>query len=379
MYIYQQENRYFAQIADGMEQLGVEELHELGAQEMKTAYRGIYFVTDRNGLYRINYMSRLLTKIYAAIRIFSCHSDKYLYRNALAIDWKEFFSVNNTFAVTATVSHSKIKHSKFAALRLKDAIVDYFRKHFGKRPDVDTTIPDIRIDLHIENNRAVISIDTSGGSLHRRGYRKVSVDAPMQETVAAAIIRLSDWDGSQPLYDPMCGSGTLLCEAFMQYCRIPAGIHRDKFGFEYLPDFDKALWKTVKTDAGNYMREIPLGIISGSDISREAVNAAKLNLGRLPHGGSVCVKVTDFQKISSLENSIIVCNPPYGIRMGEKENIGEFYHEFGEFLKHKCKGSNAFIYFGDRSLIKHFALRASWKKPLKNGGLDGQLAKFELY
>ena len=199
-------------------------------------------------MYRVNYMTRLATRVLAPLLTFDCHSDKYLYKTAYSIPWSELLSVKSTFAIDANVTASRIKHSQYAAQKLKDAIVDQFREESGVRPNVETRDPDIWLNLFIRNNKATISFDTSGGSLHRRGYRVASVEAPMQETVAAAIIRYTGWDGARQLYDPMCGSGTLLAEAAMHYCRIPAGYLRKKFGFMRLPDFNNSLWKKIKQD-----------------------------------------------------------------------------------------------------------------------------------
>ena len=238
MFTYQKSDRYFAQIAEGLEDLGRKELQELGARDIKPGYRGFYFSADKDSLYRLSYCSRLLSRVLAPLILFDCHSAKYLYKTACKIDWASLIDLKDTFAVKANVSHSKITHSQYASLRLKDAIVDVFRSNTGERPNVDTKTPDVLFNLYIQNNKATIYLDTSGASLHRRGYRLQSIAAPMQEIVAAAIIRLSAWDGSRPLVDPMCGSGTLLCEAMMHYCRIPAGFLRKKFGLESLPDFD---------------------------------------------------------------------------------------------------------------------------------------------
>ena len=187
----------------------------------------------------------------APLSIFTCRNADHLYRKGSDIEWRDFFSADHTFAVFASVSNSTaVNHSEFAALRLKDAIVDYFRNLSGSRPTVEKINPDIWINLHIENNQAVIGIDTSGGSLHRRGYRKQTVKAPIQETLAAAIIHLSAWNGERPLYDPMCGSGTLVTEALMHYRRIPAGILRKRFGFEFLPDYDRKSWKQSQGHCG---------------------------------------------------------------------------------------------------------------------------------
>lgn len=379
MYQYQQTQRYFAQVAGGLEEAGAEELEGLGAHQISPAYRGLYFDADPAALYRINYCTRLATRILAPLVSFDCHSDKYLYKTAKEIDWSAFLTPERTFAVFATVVHSNIKHSKFAALRLKDAIVDDFRERTGERPSIDRHNPDVWFNLHIENNRAVISLDTAGGSLHRRGYRLDSVGAPMQETVAAAIIRLSEWQGETPLYDPFCGSGTLLCEALMHQARIPASSLRTAFGFQQLPDFDPWIWAKEKSAADALQREIPPGLIAGSDIDREAVDMARQNTSRLPGGDQVAYKVADFREIQSIEGSTIICNPPYGLRMGRDDEMAAFYKSLGDFLKQKCTGSTAYIYFGKREWIKKMGLRATWKKVLFNGPLDGRLVKYEMY
>ncbi|MBU4011787.1 MAG: class I SAM-dependent RNA methyltransferase, partial [Proteobacteria bacterium] len=334
---------------------------------------------DKSTLYRINYLSRLLSRCLAPLISYACPDTDTLYQKAKQIEWDDFFKYGNTFAVSGNVSDSSISHSKYAALRLKDAVADYFKEKTGRRPDVSVKNPDIQLNLHIRKDEAVISLDTSGGALHKRGYREDSVSAPMQETVAAAIIRFSEWDGSVPLYDPMCGSGTLLCEALMRYSNIPAGVFRKQFGFEFLPDFDEAVWKQVKKEADGHIRELPKGLIAGSDMSAQAVRASRTNLMGLHYGNNVSVEKADFRKLPTLGKHVIVTNPPYGIRMGGDEDLEIFYKNLGDFLKQKCKGSAAFVYFGDRKYIKNIGLEASWKKPIKAGGLDGRLVKYEMY
>jgi putative N6-adenine-specific DNA methylase len=379
MFSYQKSGRYFAQIAEGLEDLGKAELQNLGARDIKPGFKGFYFSADMAALYRLNYSSRLLTRILAPLLRFDCHSDKYLYKTASKIDWLSLIDLKDTFAVKANVSHSNIKHSQFASLRLKDAIVDFFRKKTGKRPSVDTREPDILFNLHIQNNKATIYLDTSGASLHRRGYRLESITAPMQEIVAAAIIRLSGWNGSRPLVDPMCGSGTLLCEAMMHYCRIPAGYLRKKFGFASLPDFDAKIWASVKQKEDSRIRDLPPGLISGSDKSDTAIAAAKINTRCFTQGSNVALSVSSLHTIKSLENSIIITNPPYGIRLQTDENMKDFIKQLGDFLKQRCKNSDAYLYFGNRELIKSVGLKPTWKKILMSGGLDGRLVKYTLY
>ena len=379
VYQYQKDGRYFAQIADSLKEAGAEELAELGGEDVSPEFSGIHFRADTSTLYRINYLTRLLSRCLAPLISYACPDTDTLYQKAKQIRWEDFFAKGDTFAVSGNVSDSAISHSKYAALRLKDAVADYFKEKTGQRPDVSVRNQDILLNLHIRNDKAVISLDTSGGALYRRGYREETVSAPMQETVAAAIIRFSEWDGSVPLYDPLCGSGTLLCEALMRYSNIPAGVFRTRFGFECLPDFDVALWKQVKKEADGHIRELPKGLIAGSDVSAEAVSAARTNLMGLHYGNNVSVERADFRELPVLGAHVIVTNPPYGIRMGGDENLEMFYKNFGDFLKQKCKGSAAFVYFGERKYIKKIGLKASWKKPIKAGGLDGRLVKYEIY
>lgn len=376
---YLKNDTYFAQIADGLEATGAAELAELGAVSARPVRRGIHFTADRATLYRINFCTRLCTRVLAPIASFACPDAAAIYRAAQRIDWTRFLSLDQTFAVFASTAGSTVPHSQFAGLKLKDAVADQFRAGFGKRPNVDPRSPDLWINLHVEKDKGTISIDTSGGSLHRRGYRTRSVEAPMQETVAAAMVRLSDWDGQMPLADPMCGSGTLPIEAAMARCRIPAGSLRSGFGFQQLPDYDPAVWKIVKDEAKSQIRKLPDRLIYASDVDPQAVSATRANCKRIPGARKINVLRVDFRQIESLEDRIILCNPPYGIRMKGQKSLDDFYRQLGDFLKQRCRGSQAYIYFGNREMIKCIGLKPSWKKPLKNGGLDGRLVKYTLY
>jgi putative N6-adenine-specific DNA methylase len=378
-WLYQRTGRYFAAVADGLEQLAAEELGSLGCAEVSPTFRGLHFTSGKAGLYAANYRSRLVTRILAPLLTFDCHSTKYLYKTAREIDWPSLFSVEKTFAITSNVSDSAVTHSQYASLVLKDALVDRFRDATGRRPDVERLEPDVWIDLFIQRNHATISLDTSGGSLHRRGYRTEAGSAPMQETVAAAAVKLCGWDGEMPLYDPMCGSGTLLAEALMSYCRIPAGYLRERFGFENLPDFERGIWAAVRSEADSGIRSLPEGMIRGSDISAAAAGVARRNLSGLPHGDRVRIRTSAFQELDALESVVILTNPPYGIRMGSLAEVEGLMKEFGDFLKQQCSGSRAFVYFGNRQMLKHIGLRTTFRKPLRNGPLDGRLAGFELY
>jgi len=379
MFEYQRTGRFFAQVAGKMEELAAAELKEYGVKDIKPVYRGVWFKTDLEHIYRINYKARLISRVLAPIISFDCHSTKYLHSTAIKIEWDKFINKDNTFAIFANVSNSKINHSKYAALVLKDAIADYFSNLTGERPSVDREEPDLWINLHIEKNKAHISIDTSGGPLHKRGYRMQSVPAPMQETLAAAIIRLTGWKGEKPLWDPMCGSGTLLCEALMHYCRIPAASERINFGFQYLPDYDREKWELIEKESVRLSRDLPKDLIFGSDIESYCASASRQNLNTFPEGKNIKINEMDFRNHPGIENSVIVCNPPYGIRLGEENKLKILYKELGDFLKNKCKGSTAYIYCGNRDLIGSIGLKPGFKIPLVNGNLDGRLIKIEIY
>lgn len=379
MYLYQKTNRYFATVADDIKDLAEIELIKLGATEINKAYKGIYFTADKKTLYKINLYTRLLNRILAPLEEFDSPNEDLLYKNGYKIKWEKLFNNNQTFAIFASAQNSNITHSKFASLKLKDAIVDRFRKLTGKRPDVDIKDPDIWFNLHIENNKAVISLDTSGGSLHRRGYRKNALDAPMAETLAASILLLTEWDMQTPFYDPMCGSGTILCEAYLLASNTPPGIYRTKFGLENLPDYDKKLWDEIIHKAKNEIKIVEPGLISGSDVNFDAVKLAKSNLSIIDKHNSVSVKQINIFDIQELRNKLIVFNPPYGIRLKQGKDLSDFYKNIGDFLKQRCTGSNVYIYFGERDYLKKIGLKAKFKRPLQNGGLDGRLAKFEMF
>lgn len=380
MHLYQKTERFFAQVADDTTDLAAEELQRLGAEEIQPVHRGIRFKASRQVLYRVNFHARLLHRVLAPLKTFDCHSDKYLYKTALKIKWEDFLDPSKTLAIFSSVSDSRIRHSQYAALRLKDAIVDYFRvRHSNRRPSIDTENPDVWINLHIRNNKATISLDTSGGSLHRRGYRKKSVEAPMIETLAAAILQHAGWDGSTPLHDPFCGSGTLLCESFMLAANMPAGYLRKKFGFENLPDFDESLWQQVRKKGTDAIKPVPAGLIAGSDKSAQAVQATLRNCSMLDKSNVIQVTQADVFELEELANKTIVTNPPYGLRTTPGREIGEFYRKIGVFFKQHCNQSTAFIYFGSAEDVKKLGLKPKWKKQLANGGLDGRLARFDIF
>ena len=378
MYEYKT-NGFFAQVTGKMENICQEELIELGAKETEVAYKGVYFKADLQTLYKINYTSRLASRILAPLITFPCRSTDYLYQKSKKIHWEDFCSLKKTFSISASVSNSRINNSLYASQCLKDGIADYFRSKNGKRPDVEVVNPDVRFNLHIEKDTATISLDTSGESLHKRGYRLLAGEAPMQETLAAAIIRISKWDGQNILYDPMCGSGTILCEALMHYCRIPAQTLRKKFGFYNLPEFNRNEWNKVKADSDSNVRPLLKNIIRGSDKSPDAIKIARKNLSRLPYSDAVELSSTSFDQIKEFESGTLITNPPYGMRLGESEEVQNLYKVFGDFLKTKCAGTSAFIYTGNPELRKFIGLKTTKRIPLDNGKLEGLLLQIDSY
>lgn len=379
MYRYQDDPRFFAQVGGGVEDVAAAELQALGATDVEAAVRGLHFRADPRALYRVVYASQLVQRVIAPLLSFHCHTPDYLYRKVHGIDWREFLRPGQTFAVFANVSHSQLKDSRFAALRVKDAVCDRLREDTGERPNVDPENPDLWLSLHAAHDAVTLGVDLGGGSLHKRGYRRQTVEAPMQETVAAAILAMAGWSGERPLHDPMCGSGTLLCEAWLRATGTPAGSLRKHFGFMQLPDFDIVAWKQVKKGLDSRRRLLAPGLVSGGDLDAKAVAAARANLDRLPGGDRVPVRRCDFRDVTDLKDAVIVCNPPYGIRLAKGSNLAAFYKDLGDWLKFRCAGCEAYVYFGERELLKRIGLRPAWKRPLRNGGLDGRVAKFELY
>jgi 23S rRNA (guanine2445-N2)-methyltransferase len=379
-FLYQQSKRYVVQVPEGLEPLAARELEALGAGRLIPGFRAIAFSADPATVYRIHYQARLIMRLLAPLAEFRCRNRDDLYRAGKSVDWPALFSPDRTFAVHANVSgNENLRHSKFAALCLKDAIADRFRDDSGKRPDVDARDPDLWLNLYIDKEQATIALDTSVAAFNRRGYRIRSIDAPMQEVLAAAMVAHSGWDGESPLYDPMCGSGTLLCEAMMAYGRVPAGYLRKANGLRLLPDFHEGLWRGIKKEADEKIRRIPVGLVSGSDIDPAAVKAANLNCRNLPGGERINIYRKDFNELPDLRQTVILCNPPYGIRSMPEQDLADFYRRFGDFLKQRCSGATAYIYFGNREMLKHIGLKPAWKRPMKNAGIDGRLAKFELY
>jgi len=374
---YQKSNRYFAQVQKGLEDVARDELEELGCFDCKIGYLGIYFNADKKTLYKVNYSATTIIRVLASLFSFTVHSEDMLYKRIVDFDWDKILSLKSTFLISSSVSKSKIKHSQFAALRVKDGIADFFQNKYKKRPYVDKDNPDVIINLNINNNKVIISLDTTGFPMYKRGYRNQTVPAPIAETLAATMLRISGWDGTTKLVDPFCGSGTILAEGLMKYSNIPSGFYRKKFGFFHLPDFDRGIWKSVK-DSYTF-KALPENLIIGSDISKNAISAARKNMELFKDGRNVVIKRRDFKNHEGFENATIVTNLPYGKRIGDNEEVEQLYKDFGDFLKHKCKGSTAYMMCGSTALVKKIGLRTSRKIQLFNGPIEVRLVELKMY
>ncbi len=371
--------RFFAQCPKGVEPHLETELTELGAEETSSEAGGVSFkATSAESFYRILYCSRLAGRLLLPIWSFTCPDSDELYRRAGEFPWHELIPAHRSFMVSSHLINSGIKHSQYASLRLKDAIVDQVRQYCGQRPSVDRDTPNLRINLFIQGQDALISLDPCG-PLHQRGYRLESGMAPLKENLAAAILRISGWAGDQPLLDPFCGSGTFLGEALMLAARIPAGYKRTHSSLKFIPGFDPVLWERVKSEADARIRKIDDGLISGSDIHGPSIRKSRHNLFRLPFGEAVQLVKADFRDKKALSPCLLLTNLPYGERMGEEDRLYSLYRDFGDYLKRECKGSQAWLLCGSTELVKHIGLRPKIRIPLFNGPIETRLVHLDLY
>lgn len=373
-----QDNNFYmlAKTMFGLEEVLAEELKKLGAQDIKPINRAVSFKGDKGFMYKANLNLRTALRILKPIAHFQAHNEKELYNNLCNIEWTEIFNLNDTFATYATTKSEVFKHSKYASLVMKDAIADTFRKKFKKRPNVDPEMPDVSINLHISKHTCTVSLDSSGGSLHKRGYRLDAVSAPMNEVLAAGLILLSQWNRISDFHDPMCGSGTLLIEAALIAYNIPANIFREQFGFERWKDFDEKLWEKIKETSLD--KEINYtGNITGSDNSKRAIIITQRNIENALMHENINVVQSNFFETKIPKETFVIFNPPYG----ERINLGvsDFYEKVGTTLKHNYEECEIWLISSDIENMKLIGLRPSRKIKLMNGELECSFRKFEVY
>ena len=359
----------------GLEEVLATELIEIGADEIQIGRRSVYFTGDLRLLYKANYCLRTSLRILVPIDSYKIHSANDLYQRACNFKWEEWFGVENTFAIQSTVFTDLFNNSMFASLKLKDAIADRFRYKFGERPSVDSKNPDVLINLHISNGQCTISLDSSGESLHKRGYRVAQNEAPINEVLAAGLIRLSQWDRKSDFLDPMCGSGTIAIEAAMLANQVYPGKIRKEFGFMRWPGFDKNIFDQMVNEV-DIRSSIPIRV-AASDISRRNVDMASRNADEAGVGDLIDFKVADFKLFEpKSEKPFLLFNPPYGERMSPEDS--DFYSMIGDRLKKHYKDATVWI-ISTSECLKSIGLRTSRKIPVLNGSLECSFRKYELY
>ncbi len=359
----------------GLEEVLAQELIEIGADEVQIGRRSVYFSGDIKLLYKSNYCLRTALRILVPIDSYKIYSVDDLYQRAKNFKWEDLFDCDQTFAIQSNVFSDLFDNSMYASLKLKDAIVDRFRYKLGNRPNVDSKNPDILINLHISNELCTISLDSSGESLHKRGYRVGQNEAPMSEVLAAGLVRLSDWDKKSELIDPMCGSGTIAIEAAMLANGIYPGKIRKNFCFKNWRNFDPELFKRMENEV-EPVDKTPVKI-SASDILRRNIDIASKNADEAGVSSLIDFKVSDFKVLEPVsEKLFLLFNPPYGERLTPDDT--NFYSMIGERLKHHYTNATVWI-ISTSQCLKSIGLRPSRKIPVLNGSLECSFRKYELY
>jgi len=368
--------KMIAKTFHGLEEVLAEELTDLGAGDIKILKRAVSFVGDKTMMYKANLHLRTAVRIIIPIFQFKASDTDELYKGIQEIDWSTYLGLKDTISIDSTISSEDFKHSKFVTYRVKDAIVDQFYEKTGKRPSVRVKNPTLRINVHIDCNTCIVSLDSSGESLHRRGYRVAETAAPLNEVLAAGMILLSGWDKKSNFIDPMCGSGTLLIEAALIAYNIPPGLYRKEFGFEKWSDFDAELWSEV------YDEEVEIdfdGKILGSDIYDKALEIAAENIKSAGLKRKIDLELCPFQQlVPPNEEGIMITNPPYGERLKVKD-LTELYRMIGERLKHNFTGYDAWILSYGKDCFDSIGLRPSRKITLYNASLECKFQKYSMY
>ena len=361
----------------GLEPVLANELTQLGAKNVQVGRRMVSFTGDKEMMYRANFQLHTAIRILKPIKHFKALSADDVYEGVKDIDWTEYLSLDKTFAVDSVVFSEEFRHSKFVAYKVKDAIVDQFREKTGNRPNISVSNPDMRLHIHIAEDQCTLCLDSSGESLHRRGYRQESVEAPLNEVLAAGMILMTGWRGETDFIDPMCGSGTLLIEAALIARNMAPGLFRKEFAFEKWPDFDADLFDKIYND-DSQEREFAHHIY-GYDVDIKAVNTARLNVKAAGLTSDITVEEQDFKDFTQpKEKSIMVTNPPYGERISTSDLLGT-YKMIGERLKHQFTGNEAWVLPYREECFTQIGLKPSIKIPLFNGSLECEFRKYQMF
>ena len=359
----------FISCADQLEPLLQEELKALGITELRLGYRGVYAPNTLENIFKVNYLSRLATRVLLPLAQFSCPDTETLYREAKKIPWLDYLDESKTFAIDANINHPQIRHSLYGAQLVKDALCDVIREKKGARPSVDVKNPDVQLNVFIHNKRATISLDTSGAPLYKRGWKEASGEAGLPETLAAAILTKANYSEREILCDPFCGAGTFLIEAAMMATRTPAGFFRSKWGFVHLPDFKETHWQEFKAHSDAQRIPMESQKIIGADSDAASVRLCKENLRKTQFEKEVLLIHTPVAKFSPPRSpTLVVTDPPFGKRLHAPPQI---YQDFGQFLKNKCPIAPwSYLLTSSYHFVKATGCSVLSEWQLKHGGLN---------
>lgn len=371
-------HHFFATCPRGLETLLADELIQLKALDVRVTDGGVSFSGDMPLCYRANLHSRIATRILMQVSKGKYANEDDLYQGAMSVYWQKWFEVESDFMVKVTGVKCPLKSLEFATLKIKDAVCDRFREAVGSRPSIDTREPQVRIHAYLAADFYQFYLDTSGDALYQRGQRRASIEAPLRENLAAGILKLSGWRPGITLMDPMCGSGTFLLEAAMMSLNMAPGINR-KFGFENLRNFDAKIWKTIRQEAIDQAKPVAFQRIYGSDADLRAVRVTKQNLEQAGLLEAVQLSKADFTAVvPPFDEGVLVTNPPYGVRIGEDEELAALYPKMGEALKRKFAGWNTYFLTNDLRMPKLMRLSPSKRTPLFNGPLECRLFEIKM-
>ena len=372
-----QEFELIAKTFMGLEQVLAQELTDLGANNVQIGRRMVAFTGNKETMYRANFQLHTAIRILKPIAHFKARSAEDMYDEVRKIEWSQYIQEGKTFSVDSVVCSEEFTNSRFVTYKVKDAIVDQFRERTGTRPNISVSNPDIRLNIHVAEDNATLSLDSSGESLHRRGYRQESVEAPLNEVLAAGMILMTGWKGETDFIDPMCGSGTLPIEAALIAHNISPGVFRKEFAFEKWADFDQELFDMIYND-DSQEREFKHHIF-GYDTDMKAVNTARMNVAAAGLSRDITIEQQDFKDFSQpKEKSIIVMNPPYGERISTPNLLGT-YKMIGERLKHQFMGNEAWILSYREECFRQIGLKPSIKIPVYNGSLECEFRRYQLF
>ena len=377
-------NHEFSMLAKtfkGLEQVLASELIELGANNVQIERRAVSFTGDKRMLYTANFCLRTASRILVPIATFKAKTTDEIYQHIKQLDWAQYMTAKTTFLIDATVYSDLFRHSQFITYRVKDAIVDWWMEHGGVRPSVQLTNPDLYLNVHIAGDLVTVSLDSSGESLHKRGYRVANTQAPINEALAAGMLLLAGWKGQSDFYDPMCGSGTLLIEAALIARNIAPGIYRKGFAFEKWADFDADLFEDIYSDDSRE-REFEHKIY-GSDAGFYAVQAATKNVQSANLQRDIEVKQIRVQELKlvdkNTDGALVMMNPPYGERLSQDKDVLRLYQDMGTTLKHQFNGATAWIISSNEEALKCVGLRPAKRVRLVNGDLDCLFNQYVLF